>query len=166
MEKLIQIFKGGAVKRYHTVTMIKEQTVAAHSWGVACVLIDILGEPSAKLLKAALYHDVAESMTGDVPATTKWKYTELAEALQKAEEDVERSLGIYVTGLTSSELSTLKFADMVDLILHCVKEYRLGNRDALEIITRGMNYLDDRVWSEECSAYFDHLQIYVKDQIK
>lgn len=165
MNKLTQIMKGGAVKRYHTVTMIQEQTVAAHSWGVACVLLDVLTYPSAELLKAALYHDVAESMVGDCPATTKWRYPDLARELNKAEDEVESLLGVSCL-LSDTEKQCLKFADMADLVLHCLKDYRLGNRDSLEIVNRGLAYLEDRIWPVECMQYLPEFKNYVKEQSK
>lgn len=164
MNTLLSMFKGGSVKRYHTVEMIKEQTVAAHSWGVAVILCHIVKNPSAQLLKAALYHDVAEHIIGDMPATTKWRFKELAQAMSEAEQLTELELGIDIR-LDEMDKAYLKFADMAELIITCVREYRLGNKDAADIVRRGLTYLEDRSWGKEPREYLEMLKTYVKENI-
>lgn len=164
MKNLLSIFKGGYVKRYHTVDMIKEQSVASHSWGVAVILCQMIKNPSPQLLKAALYHDVAEHVIGDMPATTKWRFEELSKAMSKAEQEIEHELGLDVK-LDDTEKAYLKFADMAELIITCVREYNLGNRDAAEIVRRGLTYLEDRSWGMECRQYLNMLKIFVKENV-
>ena len=50
----------GAVKRYHIVRTLRQQSVAEHSWNVALLVYMIYPQASPKLIKAALTHDVAE----------------------------------------------------------------------------------------------------------
>ena len=38
MNDLFNMIRGGAIKRYHTLEIIGEQSVASHSWGVAMIL--------------------------------------------------------------------------------------------------------------------------------
>lgn len=165
MDKLISIRKGGDVKRFHTVTMIRENTVAAHSWGVATLIFDVFPNASVELIKAALYHDVAEHVTGDVSAPTKWRYPKLAEALTLVEHETEADLGIDVW-LDQEDKLILKFCDMADLVMTCVQEYRLGNKDALDIVRRGLTYLEDRSWTSHCRNYLPKIKRYVEEQVK
>jgi len=165
MNRILQLRKGGDVKRFHTVTMLRENLVSAHSWGVAVLICDILPNPSVNLLKAALYHDVAEHVTGDISAPTKWQFPKLAEALLEVESEVEKRLGLNAD-LTEEERLILKFADMSDLILFCTQEFRLGNREAVEIINRGLAYLEDRIWPSVCVNYFCDLKSFIKEQLK
>ena len=61
------ILAGSEVKRYHTVTTLVSETVGHHSHGVAmmCLMFDPMA--SRQLLMAALFHDLAEHQTGDIP---------------------------------------------------------------------------------------------------
>ena len=78
--------KGGSVKRWHTISNAKEQTVAAHSWGVVVIIMELWPDSRADLIYASLLHDVPEQLIGDVPAPTKWAHTRLAKELSLAEE--------------------------------------------------------------------------------
>jgi len=116
--------------------------VSSHSWGVALIVTYIHPECSARLLKAALWHDIPEYITGDIAAPTKWEHASLALEVERIETNVIRALNIDVS-LMHFEQEVLKVADMADLILCCLEEYKLGNKDALVIVNRGMRYLND-----------------------
>lgn len=165
MDSILAIRKGGAVKRFHTITMLKENLNSSHSWGVATLIQDIAPDCSKDILLAALYHDVAEHITGDVSAPTKWKYPALQEALRRVECEVDANLGINVL-LSVEEARLLKFADMADLVLTCVSEYRLGNTEVVEVILRGVTYLEDQAWTPQCVAYLPKIKSYVKEMVK
>ena len=165
MQTILDIRKGGDVTRFHTVPMLRPQSVASHSWGVATILLDLDPNCPAHLIKAALYHDVAEHITGDVSAPTKWRYPELAEILSRIEDEVERDLGLTVE-LTEAEKARLKFADMTELVLYCCQEYRLGNAPAAEIVIRGVTYLKERMLDKVCRAYLYKLESYVNEVLK
>src|SRR5688500_16871066 len=79
---------GGNVKRFHNEMTSFENLVATHSWGVA-MLCDVLTghEPSVNLLRWAMYHDLAEQVTGDVPYTAKKRFPTLGSYLYEAECD-------------------------------------------------------------------------------
>lgn len=111
-----------------------------------------------------MYHDVAEHVTGDISAVTKWRFPDLSAAVSGIEEQVEKELGIDVA-LTKEEQSMLKFADMVDLVLCCTQEYSLGNTTAKAVVRRGLTYLEDRAWTSECRAYLSAVKLHVKDAL-
>lgn len=136
------IRKGGAVKRWHTIETITEQTVAAHSWGVACVCLDIWPDCSRSLITAALHHDVPEARVGDVPAPVKWEYPSLKKELDKVEDAEAEAIGISYK-LNESDKVKLKIADMMELLWFCIDEERLGNRNMKEVFVRGVKYLQD-----------------------
>lgn len=138
---LINIYKAGDVKRYHTVARLKEQTIAEHSWGVLAIVLYLEPNPSRQLISAAVFHDVAESRTGDVPATFKWANRNFADSLEAHETNINREMGINYE-LTERELAILKVADLSELVLHNVRELMMGNRYAAAIIARGMEALE------------------------
>lgn len=157
VSRLLQIRKGGDVKRFHTVTMLREHLVSSHSWGVATIILDVYPECSKELLIAALYHDVPEHIVGDMPATTKWRHPELADKLAQAEAQAVAEMGLEMI-LSPYEQKVLKFADMADLVLCCLQEVQLGNRTAAEVVARGIAYLEERFIDPKLSAYLAHIK--------
>jgi len=136
MDRHDHIRRGGSVKRWHTTPVHSQQTVASHSWGVAALLVDIAGSAiSVNLLKAALYHDVAEYDTGDIPAQAKWGDVDLCKALTSMERGIEHELDIQIP-LTPEEEDLLKAADLLELMWFCIEEARLGNTNVQSIFAR------------------------------
>lgn len=124
------IFQGGNVKRYHTFPTLKEQTNAAHSWGVA-VLVALLFEShcTAELLKAALWHDVAEIRTGDIPRPVKNASPEVARVVKKLEYKTLEQFNL-VVDLSPDEERILQVCDKIESLIFLVHEWNLGNRYA------------------------------------
>lgn len=135
--------EAGYVKRFHTVQTIGQQTVAEHSFFVCLILNTILsGEVSNNLLKAALFHDLAEVSTGDVPATTKWRSPELKGTLEDLEQCFNKKHGLCVK-LTEEEELALKYADMLELVYFCSDQIKLGNSNMRPVLARGISYLKE-----------------------
>ena len=93
MNDLFNMIRGGAIKRYHTLEIIGEQSVASHSWGVAMILQYLDPNVSKEAILRALTHDVAELFTGDVPAPVKWDNPDLVEVLKRIEDKYESDKG-------------------------------------------------------------------------
>ena len=73
---LPELLAAGAVRRWHTQAVRHEQTVAAHSWGVALIALRLAGaeapaEGRAQLLLLGLLHDAHEGTFGDTPYRAK-----------------------------------------------------------------------------------------------
>lgn len=77
--ELSEVMKLSNIKRWGIVEMSREQSVAEHSYNVAILSVAINNqipenERDTKidvLLEWALYHDLPEIMTGDIPTTIK-----------------------------------------------------------------------------------------------
>src|SRR6185312_90882 len=66
------LYAAGQVSRWHTKGhTCRPQDVAQHSHGVALLISILHPNPSAKLLIAALHHDLPEVATGDTPRYVK-----------------------------------------------------------------------------------------------
>lgn len=65
------------------------------------------------LICAARYHDEAERVLGDMPATAKRSFPALAAAYAKAELEILTEMG-YTWSLTRQEADILKLCDMLD----------------------------------------------------
>jgi 5'-deoxynucleotidase YfbR-like HD superfamily hydrolase len=120
--------KAGSLRRYHSVPTIGVDTIAAHSFGVAMLTILMTnGNASLQLIKAALYHDLHETYTGDVPGPVKRFDNDIATIFLKLEDDFNRNHKLSVI-LTYQEEIVLSIADKLDGMLFCLEERRKGNR--------------------------------------
>jgi 5'-deoxynucleotidase YfbR-like HD superfamily hydrolase len=135
------IFSGSDVKRYHTVTTLTTETVGHHSHGVAMLCLVLQPEAGVNLLKAALYHDLAEHITGDIPSPAKRLYG-IGEQVSELENKLLISAGLTTPELTEAEARTLKLADLAQGALFCLREVERGNRTLLTVTQRYLAYYD------------------------
>lgn len=135
--KLEFLTSGRETKRFHTVPVLSEQNIAAHSFGVA-MLVGILvpkEELRAELLMAALTHDLAEQRMGaDMAAPAKRSMPDYArgtfrEVWGAMEEDHLVAVGLgYFGELYPEEERILKLADATEGALFCIRERAMGNK--------------------------------------
>ena len=120
--------QGGLVVRFHQHIGHRLNTDAQHSHGVALMTLFLSdGLPSSNLLLAALTHDLAEQVIGDVPFPTKRNVPGLKKTLDEAERDWLRLYDLDFP-LTDEERKILTLADSLDGMLYCASEAALGNR--------------------------------------
>ena len=153
--------KGAKVQRWHTITNVKEQTVADHSWGVASIILDVWPDSSNSLITYALWHDIPEFVVGDVPVTAKWANENLARAVEKAETQVAKEHNLYVK-LTTTEKIKLAIADLLEVLWYASEEIALGNSNFLKVFHTARKRLETLIHSMDCKAYvtdiINHLQ--------
>ena len=139
---ITEVQMGGQTKRYHTWPTIGEQSVSAHSWGVA-VILTLICEPSLKLMKAALFHDMAEHDVGDTPAPAKWANPKFAEELRKTERQFEFKMGIdrVLDTLSAQEQWHLDLADLLELCSFATVQVKLGNTYCQRVFVNGYKHL-------------------------
>jgi 5'-deoxynucleotidase YfbR-like HD superfamily hydrolase len=137
------IRRGGGVRRYHCYRVIAEDTVASHSWGVATIVDKLYGgNPPVHLLRAALYHDIAEYEVGDIPSPAKQALPEEGrKMLADWERAYEHSIGVHIDNLSEAESKVLKFADCYDGYTYCQEEAFRGNGMMLEVAQTYRRYL-------------------------
>ena len=167
-DKLWVLFQFSAVNRFHTERFIGEKpTVAHHSANVGLILIELLGDKcSANLLRAALQHDLEEGITGDIPAPVKW---EAGEMLTKLEDRIQEHYEIKVPPLTVEEYQYLKAADVLEAVMTCLEQRRLGNTFIDNVFVRYESYIRDsqlfefnlpalRLWYSISGAYMTEMR--------
>jgi 5'-deoxynucleotidase YfbR-like HD superfamily hydrolase len=141
--KLFPIYEAGAVRRYHAKRVLVDQTVADHSWGVMIILLWLYypNLPSAKLFQLAAMHDVPELITGDIPAPAKWRSAALREAVNLLECEIAMDLGLPL----NYDDPILVFADNAELVMHCLAELRMGNKDFQSTYEKGLKKMKEVV---------------------
>lgn len=127
-EKIYNTRMAGRIRRLHIRPMNgEEQNVAAHTWGVAMILLDLFPKVSKETLVFTLRHDVPEVCTGDVPANVKWENPELEETLEWMERKFLEQMGWPTNPPSSYDLYAIKIADRIELLFYCLEQMYMGN---------------------------------------
>lgn len=131
LEQLKFIYRGGHLKRFHGRDTVREQNIAAHSFGVAWLVALQYVEhgvgPRVQVIMAALAHDLAEHISGDLPGNTKERIPELKLLMDKLEAEELAAAGIEFR-LTPDEAHILKLADVMEGLMFCVREKQSGSK--------------------------------------
>jgi hypothetical protein len=138
-DRIRAIREGGGVKRCHTFPIHGECTNGHHSWNAASILLILHPNPSMDLLKAMMWHDVAERWVGDLPGPVKFAHPELRSEYVRVEEKFLRRIGIDIK-LTKEEQGWIHGCDRLELWMFLLEQRALGNRYA------EMRIADLRVW--------------------
>ena len=118
--------KAGLVKRFHTMETHVLDRVAGHTYGVLnLIYILTYRKPSLNLMCAALMHDNAECLLGDIPTNIKVQYPEIKEAIKRAEDKISKEYD--VPKLNIEEGLILKTADILEGMYFSVEEVERGN---------------------------------------
>lgn len=133
------VLAGSEVTRYHTVTTLQRETVGHHSHGVACLALLLDPQISRAGLIAALWHDLAEHQTGDIPSPAKREYG-IGDQVDLLERRLMAAAGLVYPELSAADARTLKLADIAQGALFCARERSLGNRRAGVILERYLSY--------------------------
>lgn len=154
MRKLFDIIRqGGRVQRFHCKPVIYQENVAEHSFYVAWVVwaySNAVGrEPSPKLLMACLQHDLAESVTGDMPSPTKRKLGK--EAFNAFEAEVLDTFGMpdFAQDLDGPDTELLKWGDNLAGYMKCLQETQMGNRYLDRTRRNYLAYLQEQIVTTE-----------------
>ena len=138
---LAMTMRGGQIRRFHAFPIIGQENVAEHSFGVAMVVLAMTDwKASPALLKAALYHDISEQHTGDIPFTAKRDNPILKAAADAAEEWFNEQNNLDIQ-LPPRDWLVLKWADMLHLLLFCKAQRDLGNRGMNQVFANGVEFL-------------------------
>ena len=155
IKRVNELYNAGDVKRLHTVNTLQTQTVGQHVYGSQIIAVELLNRAieegievrAVAVLIALLLHDAPEVVTGDIPAPTKRAMPGLNAELDKMEFDFYEKLNIEVPELTKAEADIVKSADVLDLMMTCVRERRLGNRHPrlAEVMRNVATYLNEQI---------------------
>lgn len=138
--KLLNLARSGnGVRRFHTLTnVITPETVGHHTAGVIGIIFCLYGQkPPLELVELALYHDSGEYITGDAPATAKWDFPAISEAMDASEAEVLGAVG-WMPKFSEEHCHVLKFADLMDLCFKAQSEALCGNQEMKTVLNNGL----------------------------
>ncbi|BFM07695.1 5'-deoxynucleotidase [Halioxenophilus aromaticivorans] len=159
------------------------ENVMEHSWEVA-VIAHLLGAINNKVFDGSvnpdrlstlgLYHDSAESITGDLPTPVKYYSEEIQKAYKVIEQDAEKSLvtmlpaplrGLFNEvicgeGVSPLETNLVKAADNLSAFVKALAEIANGNRE-YEITVRN---LKDRLYAYDLAEVNYFLEHFVEQE--
>lgn len=126
VQKVIAAREAAQVKRGHTYFSFQQDTVGVHSFNMLNLLFALHPEPSSNLIRAVLFHDIAERYAGDIPGPAKRASPELKKASQALEASVENALDMHVD-LSEDERRWLKGVDKLEFYMWASEEAAMGN---------------------------------------
>jgi 5'-deoxynucleotidase YfbR-like HD superfamily hydrolase len=131
----------GKVTRYHTWERIREQSVGEHTWQLIRIILTIHPQASRELMIYAMYHDVGERVTGDVPFPVKRERSEVKAAFDQMEHEAHLQMatawGVLAgVRVPHEEMTTLKLAEFIEMMEWGLDEMALGNQNAALVYRR------------------------------
>jgi 5'-deoxynucleotidase YfbR-like HD superfamily hydrolase len=135
--RLAFIREGSEVERYHTKRMLQRNDVGHHSFHVAWLAWLMAegrtGETLAlfgwvDIIMAALSHDLAEHVTGDMPSDFK-REMGIGEQFNRYEIELFKDVQLsnFAANLYEPGKRIVKLADMMEGAFFCISEASLGN---------------------------------------
>lgn len=149
----------GLVRRYHTWPVIREQTVAEHSWQVARIYLQIFGAEQVPW-EYILWHDAGEIATGDVPYPVKAESSTLKSEYSVLERMALQRMGVTVSEVTPLQMLRAKFCDMVEMWEYGLEEVARGNKFGQPIVDRIMEWISsnvDQEYRHQTIAYLEEM---------
>lgn len=137
------------VIRCHSTPTLHRQSVGEHTFGVLNIIYSTVYDPSPGLVRAALWHDAAEAVTGDIPGMHKAAF---GASLVALEATVEDGYAISV-GLLPEDKMILKYADLMELAMFALEEADMGHKSALVLAENALIMIcDRRLWEFSSAA--------------
>ena len=139
------------VPRWTIIRTIRQQTVAEHSFFVVMYsdyIADLVGylHDRAELLRYAMWHDMTEIITGDLPSpASKWFRQE--ELNNWAEDEFQRSTGLRFQRPSGLVKDIIKTADTLDATLFLAEEVQMGNRAVFDLFSHLKEDLEEAIKS-------------------
>jgi putative hydrolase of HD superfamily len=153
-----------SLKRFGTLPMNENESVAAHSYNVAIMALMVADyEPELKadresLLRKALFHDFEETILSDIPHPIKHRFKggKLGQLLKEIVPELieneifkelpERLKRQYVRSALDAksdlEGEIVAAADAMDIVMTSLRELKMGNRYFEGIFDVGIRMLD------------------------
>jgi 5'-deoxynucleotidase len=155
------------IKRWGLKRNVVEENVPEHSWNTACIahMLGLINNRyfggqvnPQQIATVALYHDVSEIITGDMPSPIKYKSRVILDAYRTIEHEAEQEIlsklpaelqGDFAGLLISKNIDAVvhdfvKAADLISAYMKCRSEVAFGNKefeDALKDVEKRIREL-------------------------
>jgi 5'-deoxynucleotidase YfbR-like HD superfamily hydrolase len=134
---------GAHTKRFHTIPTIHNETVGHHTTLVCGLLYLLYPDCRREVLINAIFHDMAECVTGDIPSPSKRAgYVDRA-ALSKSEDQIIQNHGIFQPEITAEEGHMIKVCDILAGMEACSHEIRMGNKIMTQAFKNFSSYFQE-----------------------
>lgn len=165
------------IRRWGLMRSTIPENVAEHTFQVIlvahalCVIRTVLGLPPVDdraVVLAALYHETAEAITGDLPTPIKYFNADISGAYKAIEHEAEQTMlnmlpepmrgeiAPYVVGETDSEVhAVVKAADTICAYIKCLEEKKSGNGEFDPAARKTLEKIE-RMDREEVQYFMDH----------
>jgi hypothetical protein len=128
LSKIALTRQGSYVRRFHTKRLIGEQNLGHHSFGVVSLILILHPNPTISLIRAALWHDMAEQYIGDVPSPALRADSEYGTVYESLERDyLSKNLQLHMHSLAFEEHCWLWSVDKLECLLYSREQVQLGN---------------------------------------
>lgn len=130
-ERLMSIRIGGGTERCHGIRHYGSYSNAAHSWGVAVIMLVLWPADFGRLAVYCIVHDVPEAWVGDIPAPTKKYCPEIKVASARMESQIFTRLSLPDEAeLNVADKQKLRACDSLELYLWALEQLKGGNQHA------------------------------------
>jgi hypothetical protein len=128
----------GDVQRWHTWPTRDKQSVAHHSWNVARILLAIWPSAPSEVIVEALFHDIGEVGSGDVPFPVKRDNPTLGKEMNRVETDARYAMCIpwgvpAPQNLGDVSLKIIGLCDRLEMWEFALGELMAGNQMMLRV---------------------------------
>lgn len=169
------------IKRWALMRNTESETLSDHTSQVAFIAhaLALIGNQrlgksydANRVCALALYHDVTEILTGDMPTPIKYKNETLKNAYKSVEKEAAQTMlgmlpedmsGIYEQILIpekNEEMLLVKAADKISAIIKCVEEKRAGNLEFNSAEKANLKQLEKMNCEEAKIFIFEFLESY------
>ena len=148
-EFLALLFRQKDINRWGLMRNLYPEKLSEHSFEVSVIAhsLALIGNlkfsknyDASKIATAALYHDMSEILTGDLPTPVKYYNNEIKTAYKKIEKNAEKIMlsllddeirGAYTDlfSLSPEEKRIIKTADKLCAYIKCLDELSGGNKE-------------------------------------
>lgn len=171
-----------SIKRFGTLPMIENESVASHSYNVAIMALMVadydpdLNVDREALLRKALFHDFEETILSDIPHPIKHRFQggKLGKLLKEIVPELieneifkelpDRLKKLYVKSALEAkddlEGEIVAAADAMDIVMTSLRELKLGNRYFENIFEVGIRMLDKHAKFKFAKVFVESARLY------
>ena len=178
------------IKRLGTNNVINPISVADHSWLVAMLVMRICDQIhtekfdelikinyqeftdyKSKMIQVSLIHDIEETIIGDIPRIPDireevkiLKFSTICHINKLLFDNID-GLNYSIFHENMNEYKLVKYCDFFSLLIECIREIQLGNKNFTILAGKTLYLMEDLV--RDCEDYTkDNFMYYIYEYIK